>query len=96
MMMKAVPGAVFEMIESEVIFGALKIVFDRPATAAERQTKRFSALTMQMGEIAPVGLGGIRWPYNHEPEFFQFAATASRSAIGPTDFRWPGISNPCT
>jgi hypothetical protein len=73
-MKKAGRDTGFKMIESEVIFGALKIPFDLPATTAEGQAACFGVWAMRVGEIAMVGLGGIGRPVDHQPEFFPFTS----------------------
>lgn len=64
MMMKLGPGAAFKMVEAEIMFGALQIVFDLPATATKRQQTRFIERSMQAGEGVMIGLGGVSRPVN--------------------------------
>jgi len=72
--MKAGPGAAFKVVESEVVFGALEVLFDVPAATAERQAARFGGWAVQVSQIVMIRLGGIGRPVDHEPEFFEFAS----------------------
>ena len=49
MMMKAGPRASCKMIESQVVFGALEVLFDVPAAAAERQAACFGSFVPLSG-----------------------------------------------
>ncbi|OAM91562.1 hypothetical protein AW736_02680 [Termitidicoccus mucosus] len=65
MMMKAGPRAAFKMVEPEIVFGALEVLLDMPATATEREAARFGGGTMQVGQIVMIGfstdVGSARW-----------------------------------
>ena len=58
-MVKPGPGAAFKMVEPEIVFGALEVLFDMPATAAECQATRFGGRTMQVGQIVVIRFGGL-------------------------------------
>jgi len=53
MMMKASPRTAFEMIQSQIILGALKILFDVPAGAAQLQASGFGGRSVEIGQEKP-------------------------------------------
>src|SRR5208337_743094 len=94
MMMKASPRATFEMIQSQVILGALEVLFDMPAGAAQFQATGFGGRAVEMGQVIVVGLGVPRRPVHHQPDFFQFAPRVAQVVLqknwAPSQTRAPG------
>ena len=83
MMMKTGPRTAFKMIEREVVLGSLEVLFDMPTTAAEGQTPRFGGWSMQVSQIVMIRFGGISWPSDHQPEFFEFAPGLAPRVLQP-------------
>src|SRR5271169_2448875 len=95
MMMKASPSAAFEMIQAQVILGALKVLFDMPAGAAQFQAAGFGGRSMEMGQVIVIGFGVPRRPVHHQPDFFQFsprvAQVVLQENLAPSQTRAPGL-----
>ena len=83
MVMKSGPRASFKMVEPKVVFGALEILLDVPSAAAEGQALRFGGWSMQVSQIVMIRFGGIGWPVDHQPEFFEFAPGLSQRVLQP-------------
>src|ERR1700691_3909305 len=81
MMMKASPRTAFEMIQCQVILGALKVLFDVPAGAAQFQAAGFGGRTVEMGEVIVIGFGVPRRPVHYQPDFFQFAPRVAQVVL---------------
>jgi hypothetical protein len=77
MMMKASPRTTFEMIQPQIILGALIILFDVPAGAAQLQASGFGGRSVEMGQVVVTGFGVSRRPVYHPPDFFQFVLQRS-------------------
>ena len=96
MMMKASPRAAFEMIQSQVILGALKVLFDVPAGAAQFQAAGLGGGSVEMGQVIVIGFGVPRRPVHHPPDFFQFAPRLAQVVLqenlAPSQARAPGLS----
>src|SRR5271154_3983079 len=96
MMMKASPRTAFEMIQSQVILGALKVLFDVPAGAAQFQATGFGGWPVEVGQVIVVGFGITRRPIHHQPDFFQFAPRLAQVVLqknlAPSQTRAPGLS----
>src|SRR5208283_4895672 len=94
MMMKTSPRAAFEMIQSQVILGALKVLFDVPAGAAQFQAAGFGGRAVEMGQVIVVGFGVPRRPVHHQPDFFQLASRVAQVVLqenlAPSQTRAPG------
>src|SRR5208282_4809720 len=95
MMMKASPRTAFEVIQSQVIFGALEVLFDVPAGAAQFQAAGFGRRSMEMGQVIVIGFGVPRRPVYHQPDFFQFAPRVAQVVLqenlAPSQTRAPGL-----
>ena len=50
MMMKASPRAALEMVQPQIILGALEVLFDMPAGAAQFQAAGFGGGTVEMAK----------------------------------------------
>src|ERR1035437_2636660 len=81
MMMEASPRAAFEMVQSQVIFGALEVLFDVPAGAAQFQAAGFGGWSMEMGQVVVIGFGVPCRPVHHQPDFFQFAPRVTQVVL---------------
>ena len=62
MMMKASPRTTFEMIQPQIILGALKVLFDVPAGTAQLQAAGLGGGTVEMGQIIAIGFSIPRQP----------------------------------
>lgn len=71
--MKSPPRAPLEMIQAQVILGALEVLFDVPAGAAQLQATGFGGWPMKMGQVIVIGFGITGRPVHHQPNPFQFA-----------------------
>src|SRR5208283_5017906 len=95
MMMKASPRTVFEMIQPQIILGALKVLFDVPAGAAQFQAAGLGGRSVEMGQVIVIGFGGPRRPVYHQPDFFQFAPRVAQVVLqenlAPSQTRAPGL-----
>jgi hypothetical protein len=73
MVMEAAPGAALIMVQAQIIFGALEIVLDVPARAAQPQAAGFGGRAMEVRQITMVGFRGVRGPIDHQPALLQLA-----------------------
>src|SRR3990172_12284290 len=72
-MMKAPPRAAFEVIQSQIIFGALKVLLNVPARAAQFQAAGLVGRLMKMRQVIMVGLRSTGGPVDDQPDPFQFS-----------------------
>src|SRR5271156_2903797 len=95
MMMKASPRTAFEMIQSQVMLGALKVLFDVPAGAAQFQATGFGGRVVKMSQVVVIGLGVPRRPVHHPPDFSEFAPRVAQVVLqkdlAPSQTRAPGL-----
>src|SRR5208282_1175085 len=95
MMMKASPRTAFEMIQPQIILGALKVLLDVPAGATQFQAAGFGGRSMEMGQVIVIGFGVPRRPVPHQPDFFQFAPRLPQVVwqenLAPSQPRAPGL-----
>src|ERR1039458_5555038 len=95
MMMEASPRAAFEMVQSQVIFGALEVLFDVPARAAQFQAAGFGGRSREMRQVIVIGFGVPARPVHHQPDFFQFAPRVAQVVLQenlvPSQTRAPGL-----
>src|ERR1039458_5546188 len=98
MMMKASPRAAFEMVQPQVVLGALKVLFDVPAGTAQFQAAGFGGGTVEMGQVIVIGFRIPRRPVHHQPDFFQLAPRVAQVVLqknlAPSQTRAPGLSAP--
>lgn len=73
MMMKTSPGTTFEVVQSQIIFGALEVLFNMPAGAAQPQAASFRRRPMEMRQVIVIRFGITCGPVDHQPDPFQFA-----------------------
>ena len=57
MVMETSPGTAFKVIQAQVVLGALKVLFDVPAGAAQFQAAAFGGRSMEMGQVIVIGFG---------------------------------------
>src|ERR1039457_4659418 len=95
MMMKASPRKALEMIQPQIILGALKILFDVPAGAAQFQAAGFGGRSVEMGQVIMIGFGVPRRPVYHQPDFSQCAPRVAQVVLqenlAPSQTRAPGL-----
>jgi len=98
-MMEASPKAPFERIEPQVILGALVVLFDVPAGAAQFQAKSFGRRLVQVSQIVVIRFGIARRPVDHQPDLFQFAPGVAQFMLQedrrPSQTRAPGFPSHC-
>src|SRR5579872_5359659 len=96
MMMKASPRAALEMVQPQVILGALEVLFDVPAGTAQFQAAGLGGGTVEMGQVIVIRLSVSRRPVHHQPDFFQFAPRVAQIVLqinlAPSQTRSPGLS----
>src|SRR2546427_9717385 len=107
MMMKPLPGASFKMIQAEIGFGALKVLFHLPTRSAQLQTASGARGAVKGGQVVMVRLGISGGPVHHQPDPFQLPfgllqtllqenlAPSQSSRLGLATGRLPGASLPC-
>src|SRR5208337_4869220 len=97
MMMKASPRTAFEVVQTQVRLGALEVLFDVPAGAAQFQAAGFGGRSVEMGQVIVIGFGVPRRPVYHQPDFFQFAPRLAQvmlqKDLAPSQTRAPGLSS---
>src|SRR5271157_1668583 len=95
MMMKTSPRAALEVIQSQVVLGALEVLFDMPSGAAQFQATGFGRWTVEMGQIIVIGFGAPSRPVHHQPHSFQFALGVAQVVLqknlAPSQTRAPGL-----
>lgn len=73
MVMKASPRTALKVIQPQVILGALEVLFNAPAGAAQLQATGFGRAPMKMGQAVVIRFGIAGRPVDHQPSLFQFA-----------------------
>src|SRR5271157_2023961 len=95
MMMKPSPRAAFEMVQPQVILGALEVWFDVPAGTAQFQAAGFGGGTVEMGQGIVIGFRVPRRPIHHQPDFFQIASRVEQVVLqkdlAPSQTPAPGL-----
>ena len=64
--MKPAPASPFKVVQAQVILGALEVLFDVPARAAQFQATRLGRRTMKVSEVVVIGARGHP-PANRPP-----------------------------
>src|SRR5260370_12369100 len=80
-MMKPAPASPFKVIQAQVVLGALEVLFDVPARAAQFQATRFARRTMQVCEVVVIGLGVTGRPIDHQPRSFRFVSVLAHAML---------------
>ena len=81
MVMEASPGASFKMIQTQIVLGTLKVLFNVPARPAQLEARRFGKGPVKMGQVIVVGLRIIRRPIHHQPGFFQIPLRVAQPVL---------------
>src|ERR1700719_4610991 len=79
--MKPAPASPFKVVQAQVILGALEVLFDVPAWAAQFEATRFGWRTMEMSEIEVVGLVGAGRPIDYQPHFFRRLSVLAQAML---------------
>src|SRR5437667_6339339 len=81
MMMKALPGASFEVIQAQIILGTLKVLFNMPARTTQLQAKRLGRRSVKVGQIIMIRLWIARGPVHHQPDTFQIPLSLTQPVL---------------
>src|SRR5438552_17386822 len=75
MMMKAAPGSALEVVQAQVILGALKVLLNVPAGTTQPQAAGPAGRLMKMGQDIMIRLGFAGGPVHDQPNSFQVVVT---------------------
>jgi hypothetical protein len=74
-MMKATPRPSFEMVQPQIVLGALQVLLNMPARATQSQAASFHRRPLEMGQVIMIRLGVAGSPVHHQPSSLQVAIT---------------------
>src|SRR5271165_6329954 len=80
-MMKPAPRSAFEVIQAQIVFGALEVLFDVPARATELEAAGSCGEAMEVGQVVVIGFGLTFRPIHHQPNLFQFSLTLPQAML---------------
>src|SRR5205814_8185366 len=97
MMMEASPRTTLEVIQAQVILGALEVLLDGPAGTAQLQASRFRRGPVKVSRVIMIRLGVTGRPVHHQPNPLQLAPGLAQVMLqkdfAPGQTRVPGF--PC-
>src|SRR5260370_11788924 len=67
MVVKSSPASALVMVQAQIVFATLKILFDGPAAATQSQSAAFGGRLPEPGDINVIGIRLAQWPIGDQP-----------------------------